>query len=212
MLKTGWQANQEIKINLKRTFSVLYNYWPGHVVMVRPSNIGVNSALKRAYIRASETALTLKAPSATKVVCFSRLLKCLRSLYGKQCGPRLDCSWAVWSGSTLFASILNSSVLLGNYLQQTTSADDISRYIFLGALRVKSAYRSSIKAPTKTHQLKSSAANKCITLLTKLSVEANSVDPDQPATGAVWSGSTLFVKDSAETFQQTTKPGDFCCD
>ena len=37
--------------------------------------------------------LTLKAPSATKVVCFSRLLKCLRSLYGKQCGPRSDCSY-----------------------------------------------------------------------------------------------------------------------
>ena len=32
---------------------------------------------------------------------------------------------AVCSGSTLFASILNSSVMLGNYLQQTTSADDI---------------------------------------------------------------------------------------
>ena len=37
--------------------------------------------------------LTLKAPIATKVVCFSRLLKCLRSLYGKQCGPRSDCSY-----------------------------------------------------------------------------------------------------------------------
>ena len=45
---------------------------------------------------------------------------------------------AVCSGSTLFASILNSSVMLGNYLQQTTSADDIFRCIFfLGALRVK---------------------------------------------------------------------------
>ena len=32
---------------------------------------------------------------------------------------------AVCSGSTLFASILNSSVMLGNYLQQTTSAGDI---------------------------------------------------------------------------------------
>ena len=32
---------------------------------------------------------------------------------------------AVCSGSTLFASILYSSVMLGNYLQQTTSADDI---------------------------------------------------------------------------------------
>ena len=57
--------------------------------------------------------LTLNAPIVTKVVCFSRLLKCLRSLYGKQCG-------AVCSGFTLFASILNSSLMLGNYLQQTT--------------------------------------------------------------------------------------------
>ena len=45
---------------------------------------------------------------------------------------------AVCSGSTLFASILDSSVMLCNYLQQTTSADDIIRCIlFLGALRVK---------------------------------------------------------------------------
>ena len=43
---------------------------------------------------------------------------------------------AVCSGSTLFASILNSSVKLGNYLQQTTSADDFFRCFFLGALRV----------------------------------------------------------------------------
>ena len=44
----------------------------------------------------------------------------------------------VCSGSTLFAYIHNLSVMLGNYLQQTTSADDIFRCIlFLGALRVK---------------------------------------------------------------------------
>ena len=48
---------------------------------------------------------------------------------------------AVCSGSALFASILNSSVLLGIYLQQTTSADDIFRCIFfLGALRVKTSH------------------------------------------------------------------------
>ena len=41
---------------------------------------------------------------------------------------------AVCSGSTLFASILNFSVMLGNYLQQTTSADDIFRCIFFLAL------------------------------------------------------------------------------
>ena len=39
---------------------------------------------------------------------------------------------AVCSGSTLFASILNSSVMLGKYLQQTTFSDAF----FLGALRV----------------------------------------------------------------------------
>ena len=37
---------------------------------------------------------------------------------------------AVCSGSTLFASILNLSVMLGNYLQQTTSADVIFRDAF----------------------------------------------------------------------------------
>ena len=37
---------------------------------------------------------------------------------------------AVCSVSTLFASILNKSVMLGNYLQQTTSADGIFRCIF----------------------------------------------------------------------------------
>ena len=43
---------------------------------------------------------------------------------------------AVYSGSTLFAAILNLSVMLGNYLQQkqTTSADDIFRCIFFLAL------------------------------------------------------------------------------
>ena len=65
--------------------------------------------------------LTLNAQITTKVVCFSRRLKCLRSLYGKQCGPRPDCSY-------------NSSVILGNYLQQTISADDIFRRIFFFAL------------------------------------------------------------------------------
>ena len=51
---------------------------------------------------------------------------------------------AVCSGSTLFASILNSSVMLGNYLQQTTSADNIFRCIFLGPLRVKALQHSTI--------------------------------------------------------------------
>ena len=37
---------------------------------------------------------------------------------------------AVCSGSTLFASILNSSVMLSNYLQLTTSAEDIFKCFF----------------------------------------------------------------------------------
>ena len=41
----------------------------------------------------------------------------------------------VCSGSKMFASILNTSVMLGNYLQQTTSADNISRCIFFLALK-----------------------------------------------------------------------------
>ena len=42
-----------------------------------------------------------------------------------QTAPILLCS-----GSTLFASILDSSVMLGNYMKQTTSADEIFRCIF----------------------------------------------------------------------------------
>ena len=41
---------------------------------------------------------------------------------------------AVCSGSTLFASVLNLSVMLGNYLQQTTSADVIFECVFFLAL------------------------------------------------------------------------------
>ena len=59
---------------------------------------------------------------------------------------------SVCSGSMLFASILYSSVMLGNYLQQTTSAEDTFRCIFfLGALRVNSHDQSLVLAqPRKT--------------------------------------------------------------
>ena len=39
------------------------------------------------------------------------------------------------SGSSLFASIRNLSVMFGNYLQQTTSTDNIFRCIFFLALK-----------------------------------------------------------------------------
>ena len=44
---------------------------------------------------------------------------------------------AVCSGSMLFASLLNLSIMFGNYLQQMTSADDIFKMHFFGVLRVK---------------------------------------------------------------------------
>ena len=77
--------------------------------------------------------IPLKAPIATKVVCFSCLLKCLRSLYGKQCVPDQTAP-----GSPLFASIPNSSVMLGNDF----SRRHFQMYFFLGALRVKCMYRA----------------------------------------------------------------------
>ena len=49
---------------------------------------------------------------------------------------------AVCSGSTLFVSVLNLSVMLGNYLQQTISADDIFRCIFFLALQGLTLYQS----------------------------------------------------------------------
>ena len=74
-----------------------------------------------------------------KVVCFSRLLKCLRSLYGKQCGPRSDCSFRsslFWIHAVCFCNYFVSNV------RQLFAADDFSRrhfqmIFFLDALRVK---------------------------------------------------------------------------
>ena len=46
-----------------------------------------------------------------------------------------------------------------------------------------------------------------------LSIEANSVDPEQTAPiGAVWSGSTLSAIEASQTFQQTRNADYFCCD
>ena len=57
---------------------------------------------------------------------------------------------AVCSGSTLFSSILSSSVILGNHLQQTTSADNIFRCIFFLAL-YGLIYSSDIQVSYKLH-------------------------------------------------------------
>ena len=57
---------------------------------------------------------------------------------------------AVCSGSTLFASILKSSVKQGNYLQQTTSADDIFRCIFFLGFKGLTLMSRSIRFPIDT--------------------------------------------------------------
>ena len=71
--------------------------------------------------------LTLNAPIATIVVCLSRLLKCLRSLYGKQCLPRSDCSYRsslFWVHAVCFYTKFVSNV------KQLFAADDFSRRHF----------------------------------------------------------------------------------
>ena len=106
--------------------------------MIALTNRFVHGCVPTAVCYDRKDELTLNVPIATKVVCFSRLLKCLRSLYGKSVGPeQIAPIGAVCSGSTLFASILNSSVMLGNYLQQTTSAKFSDAFFSLGALRGK---------------------------------------------------------------------------
>ena len=73
---------------------------------------------------------------------------------------------AVCSGSTLFASILNLSVMLGNYLQQTTSADDIFRCIFfLGTLRVNFPVKSYGHVKTISYQLGLGLIRQCFQLM-----------------------------------------------
>ena len=87
------------------------------------------------HFSSTHSSLTLKAPIATKVVWFSRLLKCLRGLYGKQCGPRSDCS-LFWVHTVCFYTLFVSKV------RQLFAADYFSRrhfqmHFFLGALRAK---------------------------------------------------------------------------
>ena len=98
-----------------------------------------NHLYKWVILSTQNKCLTLKAPIPTKVICFSRLLKCLRSLYGKQFGPRSDCSYR----SSLFwvHTICFYTLFFGN-VRQLFAADDFSRHpfqidFFLGALRVK---------------------------------------------------------------------------
>ena len=62
-------------------------------VIRRQKNATCKGRVKGCAIYLKEPILTLNAPNATMVVCYSHLLKCLRSPYGKQCGPSSDCSY-----------------------------------------------------------------------------------------------------------------------
>ena len=74
---------------------------------------------------------------------------------------------AVCSVSKLFASILILSLMLGNNLQQTTSADDIFRCIFfLAALRVKRPLEKKTKICYQDH-LSLNAGQKYCRMLSK---------------------------------------------
>ena len=82
--------------------------------------------------------LTLNAPIARKVICFSHLLKCLRSLYCKQCGSRPDCSY--WSSLFWVHGVCFYTSFVSN-VRHIFAADTFSRrhfqmHIFLGTLRV----------------------------------------------------------------------------
>ena len=84
--------------------------------------------------------LTLNAQVTTKIVCFSRQLKCLRSLCGKQCGPRSDCSYR---SSLFWVHAVGFYTYFASKVRQLFAADNFSRqhfqmHFFLGALRVKS--------------------------------------------------------------------------
>ena len=82
---------------------------------------------KRTVQEKGKLFLTHNPPIATKVVCFSRLLKSLRSLYGKQCGPRSDSSYRsslFWVHAVFFYTYFVSNA------RQLFAADDLSRRHF----------------------------------------------------------------------------------
>ena len=95
---------------------------------------------------------------------------------------------AVCSGSMLFASIINSSVMLGNYLQQTTFSDVV---FFLDALRVNSLCEqvdSSFKFDTINLELSIVYSKGSLVIIPNgnvllslkiVFVLTNSVDPDK---------------------------------
>ena len=113
---------------------------PATAKPVRTYNVNNKHHMSEFTLTVSFFRITLNAQIATKVVCFSRLLKCLRSPYGKQCGPRSDCSYRsslFWVHAVCFYTFFVSNI------RHLFATDDFSRrhfqmHFFLGALRVNS--------------------------------------------------------------------------
>ena len=90
-------------------------------ILTSATDVKLNSNARTQHISRSDTLtlFLLQTFYSNSTFCFKIIYVVIAGAIG-----------AVCSGSTLFASILNSSVMLGNCLQQTTSADDIFRCIF----------------------------------------------------------------------------------
>ena len=81
--------------SLATSFKSATSSWPdkGNMPWDRKRLLGYVETIRLIWaVTDKNVYLTLNASIATNAVCFSRLLKCLRSLYGKQWGPRSDCS------------------------------------------------------------------------------------------------------------------------
>ena len=74
----------------------LRKYTQGHKAVIVPYNKAFDTLKKfrkktknkYVYDNEKEAQVIVNEKNCTKVVCFSRLLKCFRSLYDKQCGSR----------------------------------------------------------------------------------------------------------------------------
>ena len=90
-------------------------------------------------------------------------------------------------------SIVNSSVMLGNYLQQTTSVEDIFRCIFLGALRVKGG-------PDNVHALLMEAMQDFCFFFSHVALETS---PVCPVNKVIFRGICLLTLGFVLTFATT---------
>ena len=111
--------------------SNLSNAGPLEYVVIQPPKEKTNAGKHR-------SSLTLNVPIATKVICFFCLLKCLRSLYGKLCGPM---SYCFYRSSLFWVHVVCFFTWFVSNARQLFAADAFSRrhfqiHFFLSALRV----------------------------------------------------------------------------